>query len=454
MRLSRPARILVVSTAAALAGSWTLTAGPLVVEDLTLVGSGMWFLHEGWWTVFTQRDSIYFPLGILWQGAMGWLWGGNPAPARCLTTLLHVANALMVWGFARRWLGERAAIWGAVLFAVTSAKYENILHAWGLHYVAAASWLGLSVFFMTRERAWPSVPAYLLSALLFTPWFPLLPLLAAQLDRAAGRPWRPWLYLGLAAIPAAQAARLFFLWGSDPWPMLVTPPWADPGEWLGRVARSVVSFFAYGLFPFDRLGRPGAVLKAALGGCVALWLIWRGLGRDAGKRVFASAAWLSVGGFWLRELIEARYLYVVTAFLWPLLAAEALEFSARRTPAVRVGVACGAVLLIAGHLILLGRWGGWIRDAAEIERPILADLAEAARPAPPGTSLVAEGLPLWQDKVRLPIPLFTHYLSPIVWALTGRMDLRAFYDREGYRPGSGERVIRLRYEGSRLVRVP
>jgi hypothetical protein len=139
-----------------------LLQNPLVAGDLPAAAA---FTHDYWGGPIDQPIRSYRPLiPLVWHG----LWAlapKSPLPFRLFSCLLHVAATASVFALLLRVLKERAALAGALLFAVHPVHAEAVGAIVGQSDLASAA-LGCAVLVCgtaTLPRAWWSAALLLVA---------------------------------------------------------------------------------------------------------------------------------------------------------------------------------------------------------------------------------------------------------------------------------------------------
>ena len=115
------------------AGLWVFQPswrGPWLWDDVFLIKDNT-LLHDpgGWWKIWLHPSQLidFFPLTTTVEWLEWQLWGDHVLGFHLVTTMLHLANALLVWRLFDK-LGLRLAWLGGLLFAIHPLVVESV--AW------------------------------------------------------------------------------------------------------------------------------------------------------------------------------------------------------------------------------------------------------------------------------------------------------------------------------------
>lgn len=426
----------------------------LVVNELTIIGNALHAGRDGWWGWFQWSSAYYRPLIFPLYLAPGLAGGLRGWPFHALLIAMHLAATLWVYALGRRLAGgPLGAAVGAAWFAVTWLKYENVVWGGGLESVAGS---GLAMLALTLHRSvrpavrWLALPVLCAMLLLYQVAL-LLPAILWWMDRRldadrAGR-WRLYALAGLASAGWVAAAR--FMGGTAAFSQTLPQVGSvSPLVWLEQAIRNVASLFGYLYAPWDSLSGAGPVLKYVLG-----FLTLGALARLARRgspweRVAGGGALLVAAPILMRTLVEPRYGYLISAAVCPLLAGRAVAFARARLP--RWGRRAAAVAFAGAVLLSVQYQWRKAREHRLAGERVWAVIGAMRRDIPswPKEGLVVEGLPLWEDRSRLPVPLFGNDLAPTVRVLYRDLDARAWHAWES---GVPEGVPRVRFAGDRFL---
>jgi tetratricopeptide (TPR) repeat protein len=382
-----PSPFLLIAAAVLLSHAPVLTAGYVQDDHLVVERDRASPILEGsyWEGVEGGDRSLYRPVTVATYAAERALGGPRPAVSHAINLVLHASVAALLFALGRRFgLDARAALLGALLFALTPAKSEAVAGIVGRAEILAAlftlgatrlAWEG------TRASAWGAAACVLLACGSKETGFVALPVIAcaAMLSSPSWRTRFGVVLPSILAVEVALIARTAFL---EAWlPVQMVPPMDNP-----LVALAGTRYAATALALATRAGsilaapwglaadysgpsiapepgllawRPllGAVLLIALAGLTA----WGGARRRPAVvlgGLIAGASYLVTSNLLVPvgAIFAERFLYLPAAGL-ALVSAELLERLGRRARLVALGVA----LVYAA--LMLGRAVDWKSDA-------------------------------------------------------------------------------------------
>lgn len=102
------------------------------------------FFRQDYWTG-VEESGLYRPLGLMFLLAERELFGTWAVGYHGISLILHVLACALLWHVFRRLVGERAAAWGALLFACHPIHAEAILPVYGQLELLATVFLTVSL---------------------------------------------------------------------------------------------------------------------------------------------------------------------------------------------------------------------------------------------------------------------------------------------------------------------
>lgn len=291
-------------------------------------------LTRPWLDVTLVR--FYRPLASLLLRLELAVWGLAPLPFLAAHFLLHLANALMVYGLARRLVEPRsAALGGAALFALYPRSPNAVSFVAALPALAATSAILAGLLFL---QAWVRagrrsrlLATLLLSALALASYevAVVVPALAAALvllpagaasevERRRG---------GIAVLGLAALVGLYFVVRRAVLGSLIGGYAGTAGlSWAALSSRVGLDWSAF-LIPFSSAARPTAlpVIASVVMALVTVLAVARW--RKGGGPWLLGVAWILIAqlpfGIWRAAPAEGRYWYLASAGLGLLLAGAA-----------------------------------------------------------------------------------------------------------------------------------
>lgn len=436
-----------------------LFRNPLVAGDLPASAA---FTHDYWGGPLDQPIRSYRPLIPLAWHALWSVAPQNPLPFRLLSCLLHVAATASVFALLLRALKERAALAGALLFAVHPVHAEAIGAIVGQSDLASAA-LGCTVLLCgvsTLRRACLSAALLLVACLAkeTAVMFGAALLASATLGGRTthlhslqsvnvGSPSPLWLRLAPSvfvmvavvavqvsfertaggAMPESLAISLhgllrvvygFYILGHGTF-LLVLPTGLAPNHAFAAVQPSLAS-----LGPFALLG----VLAAAAG---AVLLVRALRGRD-GALLGALALWLGPlaiqSGFLVTPVtdIAERLLYtpsIAACGALGVLVTRALQNERLQTAAVGVVLAVLALLTVDAQRAWVSDFALWSRAISVEPRSWQAQKNYAAELSAAGRNAEAA----WPFLVSF--ALVRRYPTPIDWSMIEALEAKPLDQR-------------------------
>ena len=336
-------------------------AQSILLNPLVHKPDGLWRI---WAEPLTQpNEEHYWPLAYSSFWLESRLWGDSLTVSHAINVLLHLCNALLVWGIFRR-LGITGALFGAALFALHPTRVETV--AWlierkdllaAFFYLVAfwcywegfsgggKKWFVAGLFAFTLAMLSKSIALTLPFALLVCLWW-----------KRGGVTVRkcPWLLPLVAVGGALTAVDLLVLRYHPGIAFGLTPQWrivnAGRALWfyLGKwfLPRSVCAVYPQWLLNGSLLaGMAYPVAFAAL--VTSVWVLRKRLGRGAATAlaIFALTLLPVLGfvdfNFMVHSYVADRFAYLACIPLAALVCGAATEGLRRlNAPAiVRVGAA-------------------------------------------------------------------------------------------------------------------
>ena len=407
-------------------------ANPLLVGDeLVLIGRAQALRAEGWAALLGWPHSPNRPLGTVWFAMLSDWFGLRPVPYHMIAFLLHAGVTLAVYrGGLGLGLRRGAAAGCALAFAVSATRAENVVWLGSSHGLMSAALLVLAGWLYTRPAdrglrlpLW-AAPVLAGVTMWLYQWLPAAVVAAFAYDRWAGRSVRRmWpAYVLFVLGPAVWFAQVW--WGlpaaARPGGLMAPPDVSSAAGWAAAVARNILAMLSFQIVP-DVFGASGRTLRP-VAVVASLWFIWRAWRQDAVGRVLVVLLGVAMATFLLRTLIEPRYLYVAAIPFWWLIGKSASGIQLRP----RAGVVLVAAFL-AVHAGAI-----WVsikqnRLAGREVRRILSTLIRQFPAWPPHSEIVVAGLPVLVDRVGVPVPLFPHTLTEVLWVTYGDFTLRGWH---------------------------
>ena len=323
---------------------------------------------DGLWRIWTKpltqpNEEHYWPLAYTSFWLECSLWGESLMVSHAINFLLHLCNALLVWGILRR-LGIKGAMFGAALFALHPTRVETV--AWLIErkdllaafFYLVAFWLyweGLSrggrkwfvagLFAFTLAMLSKSIAVTLPFALLICMWWKRGSVTVRE---------SLWLFPLVAVGVALTVADLLLLWHHPVITFSLTPVWRIVnagralwfylGKWFLPVSLSAV-YPQWQLNGSLMAGMAYPVAFVAL--VVVLWVLQKRLGRGASTALaLFTLTLLPVLGFvdfsyMVHSYVADRFAYLACIPLATLVCGASTEGMRRmNAPAVvRVGAA-------------------------------------------------------------------------------------------------------------------
>jgi protein O-mannosyl-transferase len=243
-------------------------------DDYAILSDPVLTSPSGWievWRPLQTRPLTWFTFWANYQ-----LGGRQPLGYHALNLALHLAAALLLLDLLGRWMPPRAALVGAMLFAIHPIQAEAVVYVFARGTLLATLLCLLSLRAWTAGRRWPAV-AWFAAALLAKEEcvaFPLLLLFWHLVDRR-DRAERPPLVV-MTLLSLAAGARVFAALA------------ATPGAWAGAAA---------GISPFGYLSAQGvSILRYAR----LLVLPW---GFTVDPEIHSTGAWAA----WLALLVAIAF---------------------------------------------------------------------------------------------------------------------------------------------------
>lgn len=190
-------------------------------------------------------------------------------------------------------------------------------------------------------------------------------------------------------------------------------------------------------------------MKHILGLATAGWLIWLAWRGTSGERLLAGGTLLVMMPILLRTLVEARYGYLVSAGVFLLIAQRLVRWG-RAAPWRRAVVGLAVAVGLGASVGFQWQKSAQYRAAGLRVWEILDQLKRDVPVWPAGGAVVG-GVPLWENRERLPVPLFGNTLRETVIVLYRQPSAQAWYDWE---PGIPLTVSRMRFLDGRFVAQP
>ncbi len=236
--------VAIIVLAAFLAYFPALSGGFVLDDNLLLTENSLIKASDGLWRFWcTTEATDYWPasnttLWIEWR-----LWGMNPTGYHVTNLILHIVEALLIWGILRM-LSIPGAFWAAMIFVVHPVNVESV--AW----IAQRKGLLAMLFFLLsivcylrqfsascsanaqHSRHTPCAgPAYRVRGLLIGPWYwlSLLAFMLAMLSKGSAA-ILPVLLLGIVwwrrtgTVPIFASAKMGLSPSVSRWDLLRTAP--------------------------------------------------------------------------------------------------------------------------------------------------------------------------------------------------------------------------------------
>lgn len=429
---------------------WLPTLGHrlLFVDDLAFTVAAVERLHAG--ALFAPR-AYYRPVVELLLCGL-WAGFGTAAPAyRAVLLALHGLSGGLMFGLGRViGLSRSAAACAALLFLLAPIHRETVMWTTGIIHVTGGVASFGCLLLVAQGWLWGRravVVAFLfVIGLLAYPSVLLLPVLV----HAAWKLWhrdRPWP-MGLVAATTVAVIG----WGVMEYllPLLSSggryPHLQDvsrqPLASVANTARNVLVGLTYAWSP----GSVAEVLPAGVAPVVKALLVaasgaaaWRAWWSGPGGRWLILAAFCSLFPFAIRNIVDARMLYVTAAMMSLVLASAVAGLSGQAVRAAAAGLVA-MVLVNAGVLL---RWSRVYREAGVQTTYILDAVRSRAPDHRPGGLVVLRGFPRWVGRSPWVAPLLVYAPDNVLRLILAdpRAELRLLDSVEAVPPAAVRSVI-------------
>jgi Gpi18-like mannosyltransferase len=279
---------------------------------------GPWGFYEGWISVYPALLYLYWPMGLLLDGA------ALDLAIKASSIPFDLTIGLVLWLVVRRWTGTWAAVGAAALYLLNPAVL--IAGPWWGQIDAAGTLLFLLALMATASQRWATAGALAMLAGMAKPQFGLVIIpvafVAFQLSRTRA---------GIRPLAQTVIGALSF------YALVATPLLLDPVRyadqlWANAGTRPFVSLFAlnpWGLLvgfeiPDGGLAVVGATLLV-IGLLAATFPLWRS--RDLAA-LLASGSLVVFAFYFLPTRAHERYLFPAMALLAPFAVISLRHFAA------------------------------------------------------------------------------------------------------------------------------
>ncbi|MGC9971196.1 MAG: tetratricopeptide repeat protein [Bryobacteraceae bacterium] len=258
-------RLLLIAGALAAFGGAAL--GSFHFDDYAIFSDPALTSPTGWWEVWGPlytRPLTYFTFWLNYQ-----LGGREPLGYHLFSLALHIGAVLLLWEVLRRVIPPRAALVGALLFAIHPIQSEAVAYVFGRAILLAAVFSLLAAIAWLDGRRWLAV-AWFAVALLGKEEAAAVPLVLWVLERGK-RPRVNGPILAMLALSLAAGLRV--IWVAKTLGMGAgAGPGLSPWTYLAAQGAAISRYLRLVVVPW------GFTVDAQITADWTAWLAWAALG--------------------------------------------------------------------------------------------------------------------------------------------------------------------------------